>query len=70
MSPKLLTMKFEVLIYNDVYAMYQYGRGEEFCVEIYNPELATMQKQLFDYVWQTAQPMKKIGTHGEAKIAS
>jgi hypothetical protein len=67
-DPKFLAMKFEVLIYNDVYCMYQYGRGEEFCVEIHNPELASMQKQLFDYVWQTARPMKIIGTHGEAKV--
>lgn len=67
-DPKLLTMKFEVLIYNDVYCMYQYGKGEEFCVEIHNPELAAMQTQLFDYVWQTAVPMKIISDQGEAKV--
>ncbi len=67
-DPTLLTMKFEVLIYNDVYCMYQYGTGEEFCVEIHNKELAGMQTQLFDYVWQTATPMKIIGQHGEAKV--
>ncbi len=67
-DPKLLAMKFEVLIYNDVYCMYQYGTGEEFCVEIHNKELAHMQTQIFDYVWQTAKPMKKVGVHGEAII--
>ncbi len=67
-DPKLLSMKFEVLIYNDVYCMYQYGTGEEFCVEIHNPELAAMQKQLFDYVWQTAKPMKIINDKGEASV--
>lgn len=67
-NPELLTMQFEVLIYNDIYCMYQYGSGEEFCVEIHNAELANMQRQLFDYVWQTAKPMKKIGVHGEAVV--
>lgn len=67
-DPALLAMKFEVLIYNDVYCMYQYGQGEEFCVEIHNTELASMQKQIFDYVWKTSKPMEKIGNRGEAKL--
>lgn len=68
LDPKLLKIGFEVLIYNDVYATYTYDSDKIFCVEIYNAQLAEMQKQLFDYVWQQAQPMEYISGGGAAKI--
>ena len=67
-SPKELAIKSEVLIYNDVTAMYHYLNKDVFCVEIINEDLATMQTQLFDFIWRHATPMKKIGKHGEAKV--
>ncbi len=66
--PEKLEMKFEVMIYNDIYAMYAYQEGEIFCVEIYNQNLAVMQKQLFDFVWHTAVPMKIVNERGVAEI--
>ena len=67
-NPKLLTINFEVLIYNDVYATYTYKDNEIFCVEIYNSQLAQMQKQLFDYIWSQAKPMKFVDEFGTAEV--
>lgn len=66
--PEKLRIKFEVMIYNDVYAMYSYQEGEIFCVEIYNQNSAQMQQQLFNFVWDAAVPMKIVNERGVAKI--
>jgi predicted DNA-binding transcriptional regulator len=63
-----LKIEFEILIYNDVYAMYSYKDGEIFCVEIYNAQLAQMQRNLFEIIWKSAKPLKIIGPGGEAKV--
>jgi sugar-specific transcriptional regulator TrmB len=63
-----MDIKFEILIYNDVYAMYRYQDKKVFCVEIYNKELADMQHQIFDYMWQKAQTFKVLNDHGEAVV--
>ena len=68
-DPKELSIKSEVLIYNDVTAMYHYLNNDIFCVEIESKDLASMQKQLFDFIWRRAKPMVKIGEHGEANVA-
>jgi hypothetical protein len=39
-----------------------------FAVEIYNRELAGMQKQLFDFVWNQAQRMHYIDDRGSVAI--
>lgn len=67
-SPDKLKIKFETLIYNDVYATYTYKNEEIFCVEIYNQDLADMQKQLFDFIWQNAQPLQFTDNFGTAKL--
>ncbi len=68
LDPKLLKIEFEVLIYNNVYAMYTYQKDEIFCVEVINADLALMQKQLFNYIWKTAKPMKILNPEGEALL--
>ncbi|KKS80523.1 MAG: hypothetical protein UV54_C0004G0011, partial [Candidatus Beckwithbacteria bacterium GW2011_GWA2_43_10] len=65
---KQMKIKFEILIYNDVYVMYRYVGQEIFCVEIYNQELADMQRQIFEYVWQKAKRFKVLNKQGEAKL--
>lgn len=65
-NPKKLKINFEVLIYNDVYATYTYKNKNIFCVEIYNKQLAEMQKQLFDYIWKQSKPMKFLDKRGAA----
>jgi sugar-specific transcriptional regulator TrmB len=65
-DPEELTINSEVLIYNDTYTTYHYLNNDIFCVEIENADMARMQKQIFEFVWAHATPMKKIGEHGEA----
>lgn len=67
-DPEKLMINFEVLIYNDVYATYTYHEEKMFCVEIYNPQLAQMQKDIFDFVWEQAVPMRFVGSKGEAEV--
>lgn len=69
-DPQVLQIEFESLIYNDVYAIYSYQPDQIFCVEIYNPHLAQMQKQIFDYIWTQAQPMTTISPGGAAKVVN
>jgi len=63
-----LKIKFEVLIYNDVYVMYRYDGKEVFCVEIYNQELADMQRQTFEYMWRKAKKFKVVDDRGKAEL--
>ncbi|MEA3357472.1 MAG: helix-turn-helix domain-containing protein [Patescibacteria group bacterium] len=61
-----LKIDFEVLIYNNVVTIYTYQK-EVFGIEIYNSNLAHMQKQLFQFVWNSAKEMK-VGKGGKAWI--
>jgi len=67
-SPQLLDIQFESLVYNDVYATYTYSGSEIFCVEIYNEQLAKMQKQLFDFIWAQATKLTFMNMQGATKI--
>ncbi len=66
--PKEFRIRFEVLLYNDVSALYTYQGGEAFCVEIHNANLAQMQKQLFKFVWKQAKPMTVTDSFGSAEL--
>ena len=68
-NPEKLEIKFETLIYNDVYAIYSYKDGEIFCAEIYDQSLADMQKQLFDFIWDQSQSLEYIDNFGKARLA-
>lgn len=61
-----LDISFEVMIYNNVYCMYEYTEGDIFIVEIHNQKLADFQKQVFDIIFSSAKPLKKIGNNGKA----
>ena len=63
-----LNIKVESCLYNDVYALYSFEKDNVFCVEIYNQNLADMQKQIFDLIWELAKPMKILNNQGEAKL--
>jgi len=69
-NPDKLKINFEVLIYNDVYVTYTYKNKDIFCVEIYNRQLAKMQKQLFDFVWEQASVMEFTDLRGGARVKS
>lgn len=53
-DPKKFEIKAEILVYNNVVAIYDFKK-EIFCVEIYNQNLARMQKQLFEFIWNLAE---------------
>lgn len=66
--PAKLKINYEVLIYNNVYATYSFKEKSIFCVEIYNEQLAEMQKQIFDFMWNTATPLRYTNLKGAAKV--
>lgn len=68
-DPKVINIKFEIAIYNDVYVMYEYTGEDVFIAEIYNKTLAKMQKQIFDTIWKSAKPLKILNLRGRAELA-
>jgi len=68
-DPNILKINFEMLIYNDVCALYSIEGNDAFGVEIHNPNLAQMQKQIFMAMQHLAQPMKKDGSRGKVYLA-
>lgn len=66
LDPRELKMEFELVIYNNVYAIYGFQGDDIFGIEIYNDQLARMQKQFFRFMWGKAKPMK-IGKGGAAE---
>jgi sugar-specific transcriptional regulator TrmB len=63
---KILEIKTDVFIYNNVYAVCNYlDDGDVFCFEIYNENIAQMQREIFEDLWQRAKEMKKVGLKGE-----
>lgn len=68
LDPKLLIMNAEILVYNDVVAMYNLKNNELVGIEIYNQELADMQKKLFDFIWFQLKPLKIVDKRGGARL--
>ena len=64
----LMKIQFEVLIYNNVYVLYQYNGGDVFCVEIYNQKLVDQKKQIFEFMWRSATPMQILSPNGKGEI--
>ena len=67
-APEVLQIKFEMVIYNEVCAMYSREGKELFGVEIYNSNLAEMQKQIFLAMERLAEPLVKEGRRGKARL--
>jgi hypothetical protein len=67
-APEDLEIKFEVLLYNDVYCMYSYENDNIFCVEIYNEKLVKMQKQIFEFIWKHSREMEVLDGRGSARV--
>lgn len=58
-SPKILTIKSDIFIYNDIFTICHYLDNHDiFCLEIKNQFLADMQKQVFEVVWHQARPFQ------------
>ncbi len=52
---KTLTIQAQMDIYNDVVSIYSWYKGEVFGIEIYNPKVAEMQRQLFELAWKVGK---------------
>ena len=57
-DPKVLSINFEVYIYNDIVTLVDYGPENQQAIEIHHPALSAMMKQLFDSMWNSANPLK------------
>jgi sugar-specific transcriptional regulator TrmB len=51
---EVVTLAHQVVIYNDVVAIYHWREAQKVGVEIINKDYATMQRQIFGYYWQLA----------------
>lgn len=68
-SPDILNIRADVFIYNNIFAECHYlNSGDIFCFEMYNEQLAAMQKEIFENLWKQARIMKIIGNQGEASL--
>lgn len=54
-DPKILEIKHDTYIYDDVFAYYYHYQGEYFGVEIHNAQIAKTEKQMFEVLWELAK---------------
>jgi sugar-specific transcriptional regulator TrmB len=57
-DPEVLTINFEVYIYNDVVTLLDYSADNPMALEIHHPTLKAMMQQLFDAMWAQGVPLK------------
>mgnify|MGYP001612619907 FL=1 len=55
---KILSISGDTTIYNHVFAVAWWKKGEVVGVEIENPELVKTQKSIFEILWRQAKPIK------------
>ena len=56
-DPSILTINFEVVLYNDIVLLLDYTKDNSMAVEIHHPTLNAMMTQLFDAMWAQATPL-------------
>jgi sugar-specific transcriptional regulator TrmB len=59
-DPKILDVKFEMYMYDDVVTLLDYSERSSVAVEIHHPGLSAMMKQLFDAMWKMAQDVEPV----------
>jgi len=69
-DPKEFRLNMEIVVYNNVMAMYMYKAEKISCVEMYNECFAETQKIVFDYFWGRGKKMKKTDNRGCAVVGS
>lgn len=63
----MFKIKHELLIYNDLFAIYYNDGAEIVCMEVKNEAFAKIQKQIFDFMWSNGLKMN-IGKGGGGSI--
>lgn len=56
-SPEVLTINFEMYIYNDIVTLLDYSKENQMAIEIHHPSMHAMMRQLFDAMWSQATPL-------------
>jgi sugar-specific transcriptional regulator TrmB len=54
-DPKILDIKFEMYIYDEVVTLLDYSEQQRMAIEICHPNLSTMMRQLFDAMWMMGE---------------
>lgn len=57
-DPKVLTIDYEIVLYNDVVTMLDFT--EQMAIELTHPALSSMMRQLFDAMWAQGTPLEII----------
>lgn len=57
-GPHILTINFEVYIYNDVVTLLDYRKDNMLAIEIHHPSLHAMMQQLYDAMWSLGKPLE------------
>lgn len=59
-SSKILTIKSDIFIYNNTFTICHYLQNKDiFCLEIKNDYLVTMQKQMFENLWNQSKAISQ-----------
>ena len=56
-AAEILTINFEVYIYNDVVTLLDYSKEQQLALEVHHPALHALMRQLFQAVWGIATPL-------------
>ena len=65
----VLEIRADVFIYNNVYAVCNFlDGGDVFCFEIYNENVAQMQREIFEELWKKAKLMSITDQKGGMKL--
>lgn len=56
-DPEVLSLNFEVFIYDEVVALLDYNPEQPLAIEIHHPSLHAMMRQLYDTMWHMATPL-------------
>lgn len=56
-DPQVLTINFEVYLYNNVVTLLDYTPANQMAIEIHHPALHDMMQQLFNAMWNLGSPL-------------
>ena len=57
LPPAVFPITHSTIVYDDVVSYYNWRDGETFGVEIHNPEIAEMQRHVFEMLWAQGDPV-------------
>ncbi len=57
-DPQVLTINFELYLYNDTVTLLDYHKDTMQAIEIHHPTLHTMMTQLFEAMWNLGEPLE------------